>query len=488
VKLTFLNRIAKSINRDSFLKSLIVVGCVCVVTILVTYLIFQVNESSRVSGLLNGFVQFICILMIFITLSGAGAFMLSHWIEKPLNAFMSEIYEIGRGNFSARISQPKHPLLKRLAKLINYMASEMDRLRKVNVHSIISEKNKTEAILRNIADGVIVTDMQMRILVMNHVTEKWFGLSEKEALAKPLTAFFRNSKLVEAFEKSLDSHDYIVIEFVHQILDAATPHVLQAHTSRVEDESGHPIGAIAVLRDVTKEREADRVKTELVTMVAHELKSPLTSIFGFSELLTQMDPSNEQFREYARVIMDESDRLTNFVNKFLDLSRLESGRTEVNKTPFNLGQLIARVLENLKGISEKKNIRIITDLPASMNLAMGDQNLIEQVLINLFSNAVKYSPERSKIGIELRQEGTNFLVNIIDNGNGIPPEALPHIFDKFYRVQSEDEDEEIEGSGLGLALVKEIIERHGCTIRAQSKVGTGSIFSFTVPQLDATQA
>jgi PAS domain S-box-containing protein len=488
LRLTFLHQIAKGINRDSFLKSLIVVGCVCVVTILITYLIFQVNEYSRVSGLLNGLVQFICILMIFITLSGTGAFMLSHWIEKPLNAFMSEIYEIGRGNFSVRISQPKHPLLKRLAKLINYMASEMDRLRKVNVHSIISEKNKTEAILRNIADGVIVTDMQMRILVMNHVAEKWFGLSEKEALAKPLNEFFRNSKLIEAFEKSLDSHDDIVIEFAHQILDAATPHVLQAHTSRVEDESGHPIGAIAVLRDVTKEREADRVKTELVTMVAHELKSPLTSIFGFSELLTQMDPSNEQFREYARVIMDESNRLTDFVNKFLDLSRLESGRTEVNKTPFNLGQLIDRVLENLKGISEKKNIRIITDLPASMNLAMGDQNLIEQVLINLFSNAVKYSPEHSKIGIELRQEGTNFLVNIIDNGNGIPPDALPHIFDKFYRVQSEDEDEEIEGSGLGLALVKEIIERHGGTIRAQSKVGTGSIFSFTVPQMDAKQA
>ena len=482
--LAFLRNIMKELNRDSFIKSLVVVGCACISGILISTLIFQISTSREVTDFLQGLIQFILVLLIFTVLTIAGAFLLSRWIDRPVKAFMREIYEIGRGNFSVRVSLPKNPLLKRLAKLINYMASEMDRLRKVNVHSIISEKNKTEAILRNIADGVIVTDMQMRILVMNHVTENWFGLNEKETLAKPLDQYFRNSKLVEAFEKSLESHHDVVIEFTFQILDAATPHVLQAHISRVEDESGHPIGAIAVLRDVTKEREADRVKTELVTMVAHELKSPLTSIFGFSELLTQMDPSNEQFREYARVIMDESNRLTDFVNKFLDLSRLESGRTEVNKEPFNLLQLITRVLENLKGITEKKHIRIITDLPDSPNLALGDQNLIEQVLINLFSNAVKYSPEHSKIGIELRPEENNFLVNIIDNGQGIPSEELPHIFDKFYRVQHEESEEEIEGSGLGLALVKEIIERHGGTIRAQSRIGVGSIFSFTVPQLN----
>ena len=482
--LAFLRKIMKELNRDSFIKSLVVVGCACISGILISTLIFQISTSREVTDFLQGLIQFILVLLIFTVLTIAGAFLLSRWIDRPVKAFMREIYEIGRGNFSVRVSLPKNPLLKRLAKLINYMASEMDRLRKVNVHSIISEKNKTEAILRNIADGVIVTDMQMRILVMNHVTENWFGLNEKETLAKPLDQYFRNSKLVEAFEKSLESHHDVVIEFTFQILDAATPHVLQAHISRVEDESGHPIGAIAVLRDVTKEREADRVKTELVTMVAHELKSPLTSIFGFSELLTQMDPSNEQFREYARVIMDESNRLTDFVNKFLDLSRLESGRTEVNKEPFNLLQLITRVLENLKGITEKKHIRIITDLPDSPNLALGDQNLIEQVLINLFSNAVKYSPEHSKIGIELRPEENNFLVNIIDNGQGIPSEELPHIFDKFYRVQHEESEEEIEGSGLGLALVKEIIERHGGTIRAQSRIGVGSIFSFTVPQLN----
>ena len=109
---------------------------------------------------------------------------------------------------------------------------------------------------------------------------------------------------------------------------------------------------------------------------------------------------------------------------------------------------------------------------------------MEQVLQNFLSNAVKYSPEHSKIGIELRQEKANFLVNIIDNGRGIPSEELPHIFDKFYRVQHEENEEEIEGSGLGLALVKEIIERHGGTIRAQSRIGVGSIFSFTVPQLN----
>ena len=211
--LAFLRNIMKELNRDSFIKSLVVVGCACISGILISTLIFQISTSREVTDFLQGLIQFILVLLIFTVLTIAGAFLLSRWIDRPVKAFMREIYEIGRGNFSVRVSLPKNPLLKRLAKLINYMASEMDRLRKVNVHSIISEKNKTEAILRNIADGVIVTDMQMRILVMNHVTENWFGLNEKETLAKPLDQYFRNSKLVEAFEKSLESHHDVVIEF-----------------------------------------------------------------------------------------------------------------------------------------------------------------------------------------------------------------------------------------------------------------------------------
>ncbi len=347
------------------------------------------------------------ILFCFLVLSiaaAAAAILTGRWIERPFQLFMKDAYEIGRGNFSVRLPEQKAAMLQRLAKLINYMAGEMDRLRKVNVHSIITEKNKTEALLRNIADGVIVTDVHSNVLVINHMAEKWFGMTEREVLGKPLKSSFRNAEMLKVFEKAIREPNDRTTEFAYQIMDAAVPHILQAHTSRVEDENGRPIGCIAILRDVTREREADRVKTELVSMVAHELKSPLTSIFGFSELLTQAEHTDPQFREYARVIMSESTRLTEFVNKFLDLSRLESGRTEVRKTPFDLKQVILHMIEMHRYILDSKHIHVITDFPEGMRLALGDQKLIEQVLTNLFVNAVKYSSDHSKIGIEIKND------------------------------------------------------------------------------------
>ncbi|MFC1568651.1 sensor histidine kinase [bacterium] len=469
---------------DTFFKCLIILMALSLIVMVISILI-RPSESENINSSSNIIILFIRLILILISLgifSIVGAGLLAMWVEKPLNEFMTHAYEIGRGNFAVKLPEQKNLLIQHLARLIHYMANEMDRLKKINVHGIISEKNKTEALLRHIADGVIVIDMDSRILVMNSVVEKWFGFSEKQFLGKPIGECFRNLELSKIFEEIIQGKAETVAEFDYTIMDSITAHVFQAHAARVEDESKSPIGVIAVLRDVTKEREADRVKTELVSMVAHELKSPLTSIYGFSELLSQIDPHDSKFQEYAKVIMSESIRLTEFVNKFLDLSRLESGKKEVKKNPFDLQQVVNRLVETQKGITEKRNIRILTDFPSDMPLAMGDQDLIEQVLLNLFSNAVKYSKDHSKIGIEIKNEQDQFLVQIVDNGFGIPKEALPHIFNKFYRVIDDENEEEIEGSGLGLALVKEIIEQHGGTINVQSRIGYGSIFTFNVPK------
>ncbi|MBN1780302.1 PAS domain-containing protein [bacterium] len=447
-----------------------------------------IGQSAQKTGSENnvpisaGFLPFIIGTTVIILFSAIAAVILSFWIERPLKTFVSDAYEIGRGNFSVQFGEQRSVLLNKLAKLIHYMATEMERLGKVNVHGIVTEKNKTEALLRHIADGVIVTDMKLQLLVLNRVAENWFGLREKDLLSKPIANLIRNEKLIRIFQDVIQNKSETVTEIEYQIMDSATLHVLQAHASLVVDESNAPIGVIAVLRDVTREREADRIKTELVSMVAHELKSPLTSIFGFSELLTQMNPADQKFKEYAEVIMAESTRLTDFVNKFLDLSRLESGRTEVKLNPFDLKQVILRVLETHKAITVKKQIRVITDFPDPVPLAYGDQELIEQVIINLYSNAVKYSPKLAKVGVEIKSEGDQLLIHIIDNGFGIPKEDLPRIFDKFYRVSDDEHEDEIEGSGLGLALVKEIIERHGGTVRVQSRLNMGSVFSFTIPK------
>ncbi len=406
------------------------------------------------------------------------------WIDRPFRKLMTIITEIGRGNFALRIPEQKNKQMKRLAKLVNYMAEEMDHLQQINVSHIINEKNKTEIILRNVANGVLVTDPEDRILVINALTEKWFGLSEKTVLNKPLKECIRNRNLISMLKEIRDGKPQASTEFRSRMKESGSDMVFEAHAVQVFSKDNRSIGVVTVIRDVTKEREADQIKTQLVSMVAHELKSPLTSIYGFSELLMDSSTNKRQMKEYIQVIQSESKRLTEFVDKFLDMSRLESGKVTVKTVPFDFRQLALQVAESFRAQLDRKEMHLISEIPESLPLAFGDQNMVEQVLVNLISNAIKYSPRLSKIGIEATSNGRELLVHIIDNGYGIPKDALPHIFEKFYRVPDMENRQEIEGSGLGLSLVKEIVERHGGHVRVKSKLGVGSVFSFSLPASD----
>jgi len=160
------------------------------------------------------------------------------------------------------------------------------------------------------------------------------------------------------------------------------------------------------------------------------------------------------------------------------LSKLESGKTAVKMVPFDLREAAQQVAEAFRPALEHKEIQLVLEIPETLPMAFGDQSLISQVLTNLIGNAIKYSKRRSKIGVEAGCDGKQIILHVIDNGYGIPKEALPHLFDKFYRVP--DMEGEMEGTGLGLALVREIVERHGGHVRVKSKPGVGSVFSFTL--------
>ncbi len=429
-------------------------------------------------------IEFVSVFIIGILFTLLLGLLLSRWIDKPTNELIATATEVARGNFVKRIPTKKNQQLNRLIKLFNYMAEEMYNLQQIDIAEIVNEKNKTETILRNIADGVIVTDSQDRILVINAVAEKWFGLDEKDVIQKPIKQYIQNPHLIALLQEVKNGKLQCSAEFSFSILEEHEKKVFQANAARIHNQEDVFVGVVTVIRDVTKEKEADRIKTELVSMVAHELKSPLTSIYGFSELLLDAKLKDPKAEEYANVILTESTRLTDLINKYLDLSRLESGHTEIRINPFSLKQIVNKIIETYKGQTEKKKIRVIQEISENLPLAMGDQDMIEQVLLNLFSNAIKYSPPRSKIGIEVKEEEKNLIINVIDNGYGIPEEALPKIFNKFYRVADSEGSDEIEGSGLGLSLSKEIVERHGGTIKVTSRLGVGSVFSFTLPKAD----
>ncbi|MBN2031302.1 PAS domain-containing protein [bacterium] len=424
------------------------------------------------------------VLALGIPLIILAGLLLSRWIDKPFIQLIETVTEVARGKFENQIPPSNNHNLNRLVKIFNYMAEEMYNLQKIDIGEIVNEKNKTETILRNIADGVVVTDSQDRILVINSVAEKWFGLNEKEVLQKPIQKHIQNQHLIALLQEVKDGQAQSSAEFSFSIVQEHEKKIFQANAARIQNQEDKLVGVVTVIRDVTKVKEADQIKTELVSMVAHELKSPLTSIYGFSELLLDAKLKDPKAEEYAKVILAESTRLTDLINKFLDISRLEAGRTEIRLNPFNLKQVVNKIVDIYKGQAEKKQIRVIQEIPERLSPALGDQDMIEQVLLNLFSNAIKYSPPRSKIGIEVKEQDDTILVNVVDNGYGIPEEALPKIFNKFYRVTDLEGSDEVEGSGLGLSLSKEIIERHGGTINVSSRFGVGSVFSFTLQKAD----
>jgi PAS domain S-box-containing protein len=431
------------------------------------------------------FIFLITLSVITICLALGSAYIISSKLQKPLIQFTKSATEIARGNFSHKVEIQSDDEIGRLARIFNYMTTELRRLNEMNLNRIITEKNKTETIIKNIADGVIVTDPENKIVLINSLAERLFGLNEKEVINNQLKAVIQNTELIKLINdvSQFTDQQNSLVEIKIKPKKARKESILQAKGARVVGTDGKLIGIATIFRDITKEKEIDQMKTELVSMVAHELRSPLTSIAGFSELLLDTNITPDQSKEYADIILKESNRLGDLINKFLDISRIESGKSQINKIPLHIGYLIENILEMNIYLAEKKGIKVNIDIPDDLPTVNVDKEMMEELMLNLFTNAVKYSPDNTNIKISVRNE-EDLVVSVQDEGYGIPQEALPKIFNKFYRVTTSEHTKDIEGTGLGLSLAKEIVEIHGGTIGVDSKLGKGSTFYFSLPKLN----
>jgi signal transduction histidine kinase len=221
-------------------------------------------------------------------------------------------------------------------------------------------------------------------------------------------------------------------------------------------------------------------QSDLLSEVVHELRTPLTSIRGYSQmLLLTEDVGQGQKLEFAETIYREATRLGQIVNDFLDLARLESGRTHIAQEPVNMGEVISETLAILQPQAAERRVSIALQVPETLPILIGDPARLKQVMVNLVSNAVKYNHKGGRVDIEVQVREDEFNVAVQDTGRGIAEEDLPHIFEKFYRV--DDPEQQVKGTGLGLSIAKHIVEVHGGTMSVQSVWGQGSTFAFTLP-------
>ena len=354
------------------------------------------------------------------------------------------------------------------------MTLELKRIHQININQIIRERIKTEAVLRNIADGVIVTGPYGDTLLINQVVERWLNITEKNVMGSSINFFLPELRLL--IERAIRSNESEILSEEIEITDQQTREqiILDAHASSVTD-SQELIAVVVVLRNITKEKAVDRLKTELVSVVAHELRSPLTSIAGFSEVLKDPGLPESTRKEYTDIIHYESGRLAEMINKFLDISRIESGQTVMNKMDVDVQTFVLSALNMNLHLFEKKQIQVHTNLPSEPLMVNADPNLMGQVMINLLSNAIKYSPEGSQVSVRVERKNGQALIAVADRGYGISPENLKNVFKKFFRAKDDKRVKDIQGTGLGLAFVKEIIHHHNGQILIESELGRGTL-------------
>ncbi len=388
------------------------------------------------------------------------------------------IYSVVSKELQEKLTKSKEELAKKYQKIIDEKSkSEEIALKKYK--KVLAEKKSTEAIVKSIAEGLVVVDSQGKVIMLNPAAEKLLGVDKRDKLGKPILEGLRKEQLISMI-KGAPEREEKEIELVSQ--DDETKKILRASTAVIENEKGQTIGMVSVLSDITKQKELDRLKSQFIANVSHELRTPLVAMDKSLSLLLSGSAgslSKEQ-EEFLSIAQRNLKRLSNLINDLLDISKLEAKRMVLNKRLSSIKDIIGEVLENFQNWANSKSIKLIKDVEEGLPQLNIDPDRILQVLNNLLGNALKFTPNNGRVKVRASQEGDLIRVSVEDTGPGVPKKDLKKIFDKFYQVSS-SRSTEITGTGLGLSIAKEIVELHQGKIWAESEEGKGARFIFTLP-------
>lgn len=344
-------------------------------------------------------------------------------------------------------------------------------------------RDRIDGILKSVTDGIIVTDIYQRIILMNPAAEDLLGIRFSRVIDRPIEVAVRNPILMERIKKTLEKKDIDPgFDFEMPGENNSRSCIIRASSSVIEDKKGVATGIVTLLHDVTLERELDRMKDAFISTAAHELRTPLTSIQGFSEILmTRADIGEAERKKFLTYIHEKSASLNSILNDLLDLSRIESGAGfAFRMVRGDLWPLVGRVTERYR--SQVTGHDLILRLPEQPCVLQFDPQKIEQVLENLINNAVKYSPGGGPIMVDAFSENNACTIAIEDRGMGMTPDQIRQVFDKFYRADATNTA--IAGTGLGMSIVKSIIEGHGGTVLVESKKRRWTRVIVTLPVSD----
>jgi two-component system, OmpR family, sensor histidine kinase ResE len=408
---------------------------------------------------------------VAIVLTTIFAFFLSTRITAPLRKMREAAFEVARGKFDTKVPILTHDEIGELATAFNQMGRQL----KFNMNALSQEKEQLTSILSSMADGVITFNRDGTILITNPPAEVflryWYyeqGLASENTDAVP-------SEVMELFQLAVNTEKEQVGEITAQGRTWVII-VSPLYNKRFIR------GAVAVVRDMTEERKLDKMREDFIANVSHELRTPISMMQGYSEaIVDDIAQTDEEKKEMAKVIYDESLRMGRLVNELLDLARMEAGHILLSVESIEINPYVNRIIRKFHGLAKEKGIELSVQFDSEERDFRFDPDRIEQVLTNLIDNAIRHVPDSASVVISGRTDEKGLYFEVSDQGPGIPEEDLPFLFERFYKGDK-SRTRGVSGTGLGLAIAKNIIDAHRGNISVKSKLGQGTTFSFFIPR------
>lgn len=441
------------------------------------YIIYGRASLEKTDEMLNhANIIFLNATLIVLLVTILLGYVLSTSITAPINDLKKKAIEISKGDFSQRATIHSNDEIGQLATSFNYLT---ERLHKT-LMEISSEQDKLNAIIEHMEDGLIAIDQQGKIIHYNIVVEKLLDISmeNKQYFDQIFLPMQNNLSLKQIVQQNSEMNEGMKpSEFTIEI----NSRILSVSSALFSDSSNTLTGYVVLFQDITEHERLDHMRKEFVANVSHELKTPITTIRTYSETLLDgalKDPAIA--KKFMEVIVKESDRMTSLIRDLLQLSHIDFKKETWNFDYTDINTLVQDSIDKMELYYQTKHQTLVSNLLGQSRQIWVDKTKMEQVIINILSNAIKYTEENGKISLSLFVSEGILDIVIEDNGIGIPKEDVEHIFDRFYRVDK-GRSRQQGGTGLGLSIAKHIVEEHGGSISVRSAFGKGTVFTISLP-------
>lgn len=425
----------------------------------------------------------LCLILVLSMFAVTSGFLLSRYLVnrflRPVHLLTENISQVSAGKLDKRLEVKTGDELEKLVHEFNDMIERLSAYEQSTMGTLMEEKDKSVAIVKSIADPLIVLDRNYKVVMVNKACEEFFGFEEGKALGKHFLESIRDGELFNFITASVESERAISEKVLY--FEKGNDYYFNVTVTKNDNSDRQNKGCIVLMQNVTGFKELERIKTDFVATVSHEFKTPLTSIIMGASMLEggNLGILGKEQKTLVDTIIEDGERLSGFVNELLEVSKLESGKAVYSFEPCSISAIAEGSVRQFTETAQRENVTLSNDIDENLPPVYADFERITWVLNNLLSNALKYTKSGDFITVSAGVKGAYMEVTVKDTGDGIPQEYLDRIFDKFVHVKGHDI--EARGTGLGLAVSKEIVTAHRGNISVESELDAGSTFRFTLP-------